>query len=202
MEVILRNHVEHLGRRGDIVTVANGYARNYLLPQKLALQVTEASKRQVERERALAEARESEERVAAEAVASRMAGLECTIVRRVGQTGTLYGSVTAADIAEAFEGAEVEITRKQIRLREAIKSLGAFPVPVRLHHDVTAEVVVNVVGEGYESQPAEPRAVQATAGEATADGVTAGEASGGDPPETPESDADSEPDSDAGTDES
>lgn len=195
MEVILRNHVEHLGRRGDIVTVANGYARNYLLPQKLALQVTEASKRQVERERALAEAREAEERVAAEAVASRMAGLECTIVRRVGQTGTLYGSVTAADIAEAFEGAEVEITRKQIRLREAIKSLGAFPVPVRLHHDVTAEVVVNVVGEGYESQPAEPQAVEATAAEATA-----GEASGGDQPETPESDADSEPDSDAGTD--
>lgn len=200
MEVILRNHVEHLGRRGDVVTVANGYARNYLLPQKLALQVTEASKRQVERERALAEAREAEERVAAEAVASRMAGLECTIVRRVGQTGTLYGSVTAADIAEAFEGAEVEITRKQIRLREAIKSLGAFPVPVRLHHDVTAEVVVNVVGEGYESQPAEPQAVEATADEATADGVTAGEASGGDQPETPESESDS--DSDAGTDES
>ncbi len=200
MEVILRNHVEHLGRRGDVVTVANGYARNYLLPQKLALQVTEASKRQVERERALAEAREAEERVAAEAVASRMAGLECTIVRRVGQTGTLYGSVTAADIAEAFEGAEVEITRKQIRLREAIKSLGAFPVPVRLHHDVTAEVVVNVVGEGYESQPAEPQAVEATADEATAGGVTAGEASGGDQPETPESETES--DSDAGTDES
>lgn len=198
MEVILRNHVEHLGRRGDIVTVANGYARNYLLPQKLALQVTEASKRQVERERALAEAREAEERVAAEAVASRMAGLECTIVRRVGQTGTLYGSVTAADIAEAFEGAEVEITRKQIRLREAIKSLGAFPVPVRLHHDVTAEVTVNVVGEGYESQPAEAPAVGAAAGEATADAETAGEASGGDPPETPESDSDSE----AGTGES
>lgn len=198
MEVILRNHVEHLGRRGDVVTVANGYARNYLLPQKLALQVTEASKRQVERERALAEAREAEERVAAEAVASRMAGLECTIVRRVGQTGTLYGSVTAADIAEAFEGAEVEITRKQIRLREAIKSLGAFPVPVRLHHDVTAEVTVNVVGEGYESQPAEAPAVGAAAGEATADAETAGEASGGDPPATPESDSDSE----AGTGES
>ena len=200
MEVILRNHVEHLGRRGDIVTVANGYARNYLLPQKLALQVTEASKRQVERERALAEAREAEERVAAEAVASRMAGLECTIVRRVGQTGTLYGSVTAADIAEAFEGAEVEITKKQIRLREAIKSLGAFPVPVRLHHDVTAEVIVNVVGEGYESQPAEAQAVGATAGGATADAETADEASGGDPPETPESE--SESDSEAGTGES
>ncbi|MXY25366.1 MAG: 50S ribosomal protein L9 [Acidobacteria bacterium] len=158
MEVILRNHVEHLGRRGDIVTVANGYARNYLLPQKLALQVTEANKRQVERERSLAEAREAEERVAAEAVASRMAGLECTIVRRVGQTGTLYGSVTSADIAEAFEGAEVEISKKQIRLREAIKSLGAFPVPIKLHHDVTAEVVVNVVAEGYGSQVAAPQA--------------------------------------------
>ena len=163
MQVILRNHVENLGRRGDVVTVANGYARNYLLPQKLALQVTEGSKRHVERERALAEAREADERVAAEAVAGRMQGLECTIVRRVGQTGTLYGSVTVADIAEAFEGAEVEINRKQIRLREPIKVLGAFNVPIKLHHDVTAEVVVNVVAEGYDRLPVPPQAEDAAA---------------------------------------
>ena len=186
MEVILRNHVEHLGRRGDIVTVANGYARNYLLPQKLALQVTEANKRQVERERSLVEAREAEERVAAESVASRMAGLECTIVRRVGQTGTLYGSVTAADIAEAFVGAEVEISKKQIRLRDPIKSLGAFPVAVKLHHDVTAEVVVNVLAEGYGGQPAAP-----PPGEAEAVAGSAG-AAGDDVPETPESELEPE----------
>ncbi len=169
MQVILRNHVEHLGRRGDVVTVASGYARNYLLPQKLALRVTEASKRQVERERALSEAREAEERVAAEAVAERMSGLECTIVRRVGQTGTLYGSVTAVDIAEAFEGAEVEITKKQIRLREPIKQLGAFPVPVKLHHDVTAEVVVNVVAEGHGAPAAASQAEEAGTDAAGAD---------------------------------
>lgn len=193
MEVILRNHVEHLGRRGDIVTVANGYARNYLLPQKLALQVNEANKRQVERERSLAEAREAEERVAAEAVANRMAGMECTIVRRVGQTGTLYGSVTAADIAEAFEGAEVEINKKQIRLREAIKSLGAFPVPVKLHHDVTAEVVVNVVAEGYGSPVAAPQADEAgETGEAEAAAAVA-DTPDDEPPDAPASEPEPEP---------
>ena len=153
MEIILRDHVENLGRRGEIVNVAPGYARNYLLPQKLALLVTEANRRQVGRERAIVDAREAEERTAAEAVAASMQGLECTIARRVGETGTLYGSVTAADIAEAFEGGTVEIDKKQILLRDPIKELGAFTVPITLHQEVTADVVVNVVAEGDDGQP-------------------------------------------------
>ena len=158
MEIILRDHVENLGRRGDIVNVAPGYARNYLLPQKLALSVTAANRRQVERERAIVDAHEAEEQSAAETVAARMQGLECTIARRVGETGTLYGSVTAADIAEAFEGGTVEINKKQIVLRDPIKELGAFTVPITLHQEVTAEVVVNVVAEGDDGQsvPAAP----------------------------------------------
>src|SRR5689334_25049742 len=103
MEVILREHVEHLGRRGDVVKVAAGYARNYLLPRKLALAVTENNKRQIEREKKLAEARDMEEKSAAEAVASRIAGLDIEIARRVGENDTLYGSVTSADIAQALQ---------------------------------------------------------------------------------------------------
>ncbi len=181
MEIILRDHIENLGRRGDVVSVANGYARNYLLPRKLALQVTEANKHQVERERTLAEVREAEERGAAEGVARQMEGLECTIERRVGETGTLYGSVTVADIAEAFEGGEFEISKKQIRMRDPIKELGAFKVPVKLHHDVMAEVVVNVVAEGS-SRPVPAAADNAAADRAAADSAAADAPPGGDSP--------------------
>src|SRR5215203_5479967 len=99
MEVILREHVEHLGRRGEIVKVAAGYARNYLLPRKLALAVTENNKRQIERERVQAEARELEEKSQAEAFAARVGATEIEISRRVGENDTLYGSVSSADIA-------------------------------------------------------------------------------------------------------
>ena len=102
MEVILREHVDNLGRRGDVVKVAAGYARNYLLPRKLALAVTEANKRQIERERKVAEARDAEEKSQAEALAQRLAQLEIEIARRVGENDTLYGSVTSADIAQAL----------------------------------------------------------------------------------------------------
>src|ERR671923_730755 len=103
MEVILREHVDNLGRRGDIVKVAEGYARNYLLPRKLALAVTEANKRQIERERKIAEMREAEEKTQAEAMAARLAAVEVAIGRRVGENDTLYGSVTSADIAHVLE---------------------------------------------------------------------------------------------------
>src|ERR671937_1523820 len=98
MEFILREHVEKLGRRGDIVKVADGYARNYLLPRKLALAVTEHNKKQIERERKVAEAREAEEKASSEAMAQRLNALEIEIARRVGENETLYGSVTSADI--------------------------------------------------------------------------------------------------------
>src|SRR5713226_6733779 len=102
MEVILREHVDNLGRRGEIVKVADGYARNYLLPRKLALLVTEGNKRQIEREHVKFEAREAEERRIADAMAGRMGDLAIEISRKVGETEVLYGSVTTSDIAEAL----------------------------------------------------------------------------------------------------
>ena len=144
MEVILREHVDNLGRRGDVVKVAPGYARNYLLPRKLALPVNEGNKRVIERERKLAETRELEERQQAEAVANRLSQIELTLSRRVGDTEQLYGSVTTADIAEALLEKGLEIDRKRIHLDEPLKSLGEFTVPVKLHRDVTAQLKVHV----------------------------------------------------------
>jgi large subunit ribosomal protein L9 len=147
MEVILREHVEHLGRRGDIVKVAAGYARNYLLPRKLALAVNEGNKRQIERERKNAEARELEEKTQADAFAARLAEAEVTIARRVGENDTLYGSVTTVDIASALAAKGFEIDRRKITLAEPLKSLGQVTVPVKIHRDVTAQVKVSVVPE-------------------------------------------------------
>jgi large subunit ribosomal protein L9 len=146
MEVILRDHVEHLGRRGEIVKVADGYARNYLLPRKLALPATDANRKWVERERKLAEVRDSEERGAAEAVAARLNALELTINRKVGENDQLYGSVTNADIAELLAQKGFEIDRRKILLPDPIKALGENTVPVKLHRDVTAQLKV-VVGK-------------------------------------------------------
>jgi large subunit ribosomal protein L9 len=147
MEVILREHVEHLGRRGDIVKVAEGYARNYLLPRKLALAVNEGSKRQIEREKKLAEARELEEKSQAEAYAQRLAQADISIARRVGENETMYGSVTSADIAHALQAKGFEIDKRKIQLHDPLKALGEFPVAVKVHRDVTAEVKVKVVAE-------------------------------------------------------
>ena len=148
MEVILREHVEHLGTRGEIVKVADGYARNYLLPRKLALLVTAGNKKQVERERTKFEAKESEERGAAEAIAQRMANVEIVIARKVGETEALFGSVTSADIAEALAAKGFELDRRKLQLRDPIKKLGDYEVPVKLHRDVTTQVKVKVVAEG------------------------------------------------------
>jgi large subunit ribosomal protein L9 len=145
IEVILREHMDHLGRRGEIVKVADGYARNYLLPRKLALAVTDENKRQIERERAKAEARDAEELMEAQALATRLEAVELTIGRRVGEHETLYGSVTAADVAEALETRQLTIDRRKIQLPEPIKTIGEHGVPVKVHRDVTATVKVAVV---------------------------------------------------------
>ena len=145
MEVILREHVENLGRRGDVVKVADGYARNFLLPRKMALPVTEANRRWIERERRIVEAREASEKEAAEAVVSRLADVTLSFARRVGDSDTLYGSVTAADIAEALAEKQVEVDKRKILLPEPLKQLGEFTVPVRLHREVTADLKVAVV---------------------------------------------------------
>jgi len=144
MDVILRDHVEHLGRRGEIVKVADGYARNYLLPRKLALPATDANRKWVERERKLAEARDVEERGAAEAIAMRLNALELQINRRVGENDQLYGSVTNADIAELLTSKGFEIDRRKILLPDPIKTLGSNTVPVKLHREVTAQLKVSV----------------------------------------------------------
>jgi large subunit ribosomal protein L9 len=144
MEVILREHVEHLGRRGDVVKVAAGYARNYLLPRKLALAVTEANKRQIERERRNAEARELEEKTQAEAFAKRLGEADVQISRRVGENDTLYGSVTSADIATALHGKGFEVDKRKVHLVDPLKALGEFIVPIKIHRDVTAQVKVKI----------------------------------------------------------
>lgn len=147
MEVILREHVDNLGRRGDIVKVANGYARNYLLPRKMALLVNEGNKKRIERERKILEAKEAEEKQAAEAFGSRLTGLDLSIGRKVGETEALYGSVTAADIAELLAAKGFEVDRRKIQLHEPIKALGEFTIPVKLHREVVAQVTVHVVRE-------------------------------------------------------
>ena len=147
MEVILREHVDNLGRRGEIVKVAEGYARNFLLPRKLALAVTEANKRQIERERQAAEARDAEEKAGAEAIAQRIMALDIEIARRVGENDTMFGSVTAADIAAALHAKGFEVEKRKITLHDPIKNVGEHTVPVKIHRDVTAQVKVKVVPE-------------------------------------------------------
>ncbi len=160
MEVILRDHVENLGKRGEVVKVANGYARNYLLPRKLALIATPGNMKQIDRERVKLDAVEAEEKTAAEAIASRMSGVQIVISRRVGETGALYGSVTSADIADALAKQGFETDKRKIGLREPIKKLGEATVPLKLHREVIVQVPVRVVAEGRpEVAPAELKAI-------------------------------------------
>jgi len=145
IEIILKEHVEHLGRRGEVVKVASGYARNYLFPRKLALAVTDENKRQIERERAKAEAHEAEEIKAARSLAAALEGLELSIGRRVGEQNALYGSVTTADIAEALAARNIDVDRRKIQLVDPLKTLGEHTVPVKVHREVTAQLKVVIV---------------------------------------------------------
>src|SRR6185295_19342814 len=133
IEVILKEHVEHLGRRGEVVKVASGYARNFLFPRNLALAVTEENKRQIERERVKAEAREAEELKAAQAVAKALEGLDIAIARRVGENDILYGSVTSGDVSDALAARDVTVDRRKIQLSDPLKSLGEHMVAIKLH---------------------------------------------------------------------
>src|SRR3954469_24520624 len=160
MEVILREHVDHLGDRGEIVKVADGYARNYLLPRKLALPVTEGNKKHVERERKIVETRESEEKGKAEAIAARLAAIDISIARRVGDTDQLYGSVTASDITDFLKAKGFDVDRRKLILPEPIKAIGEFAVPLKLHREVTVPLKVKVVKEGAASVAAAPKATE------------------------------------------
>jgi large subunit ribosomal protein L9 len=147
MEIILREDIEKLGHRGQVVKVKAGYARNYLLPKKLAVAATESNKKIVEQERQ-AHLRK-EVRLATEAadLAKLLAGITITIKSKAGENDQLFGSVTAKDIAEALERERFSIDRKKIHLDEPIKQLGEFKVPVRLHREVTVQLPVQVVRE-------------------------------------------------------
>jgi large subunit ribosomal protein L9 len=152
MEVILREHVDNLGRRGEVVKVADGYARNFLLPRKMALLATAGNKKQIERERVKLDAKEALERQEAAQVAARLSTVAVEIARRVGETDVLYGSVTTADIAEALATKGFDVDRRRLQLAEPLKKLGEFDVPVKLHREVTAQIKVRVVAEGGDSK--------------------------------------------------
>jgi large subunit ribosomal protein L9 len=146
--VLLREDVDDLGARGEIVRVKAGYARNYLLPRRLAVEATASNVTQIEQERAALLKREAREKSTAEAQAEQLKALRLTFARKVGEHGILYGSVTSMDIAEALKERGYEIDRRRITLREAIKETGEFTVPVRLHREVIVELPVEVVAEG------------------------------------------------------
>lgn len=144
MEVILRDDIEKLGGRGQIVNVASGYARNYLLPKRLAVAATDANRKIVEQERQAHLRREAKVKAEAADLAKLMTDVSVTIKQKAGDQDQLFGSVTAKDLADALEKAGYQIDRRKIQLAEPIKSLGEFKVPVRLHRDVTVELTVHV----------------------------------------------------------
>jgi len=148
MQVILRERLENLGNAGDVVDVKAGYARNYLIPQGLAFEATQANLRQIERERAQREKRETETINAARQRAASIEGVSLTFHARAGQEGKLFGSIGSADIAEKLAEQGIEVDRRQIELDEPIKTLGVTSVPIRLHAQVRPEVKVWVIQEG------------------------------------------------------
>jgi large subunit ribosomal protein L9 len=147
MEVILKEDVPTLGHRGDVVKVAEGYGRNYLLPRKLAIEATAANKAVIEQMKQSAIRRSAVEKADSEALAKQLEGVSLTFQRKAGEKDHLFGSVTSSDIADALEQKGFNIDRRKIQLSDPLKSLGEFEVPVRLHRDVTSRVKVVVEKE-------------------------------------------------------
>jgi large subunit ribosomal protein L9 len=147
MDLILREDIDKLGSRGDIVKVADGYARNYLLPKRLAVLATEGNKKIIEQERQGHLRREVKLEGEAKDLAALMSGVSVIIAQKAGEMDQLFGSVTSKDIAEALEKQDFHIDRRKIHLAEPIRQLGEYKVPLRLHRDVTTELNVVVVKE-------------------------------------------------------
>lgn len=147
MRLILRTDIEQLGKRGEVVRVAPGYGRNYLLPKGLAYEYSDANMKRVEKERKVLQIKQLKEKQEAEELGGRIAAVSCTIVKKVGESDTLYGSVTNADIAEALHREGFSIDKRRILLDEPIKALGIYTIPIRLHPEVTCELKVWVVKE-------------------------------------------------------
>ena len=164
MEVILKEDVVNLGHRGDLVKVADGYGRNFLLPRKLALQATLANKAVIEQMKAAAARRSATEKAQAEELVVKLEPLVLSFARKSGENGQLFGSVTSVDIAAGLEAKGFEVDRRKIQLAEPLKSLGDFTVAIKLHREVTAHVKVQVLAEAQEETPAaEPVAEEAVA---------------------------------------
>jgi large subunit ribosomal protein L9 len=166
MEVILKEDVDNLGHRGDVVKVAEGYGRNFLLPRKLAMQATEANKAVIEQMKSAAARRSASEKAVAEALVGKLEPIALSFTRKSGEEGRLFGSVTSADIATELAANGFDIDRRKIQLPEPLKSVGDFSVAVKLHREVTAHVKVKVVAEaveGEEAAVAEPAAQEAAA---------------------------------------
>ncbi len=150
MEVILNRTIDNLGLEGDIVKVKPGYARNYLLPQKLALPLTRQNLARLQQQKESIQARLEREKMAAEALAAKLADVTIEIARRVGEDDRLFGSVTTADIAEKLKENGVEIDRKAIQLSEPIKTLGETKISIKIGYQMTADVTVQVIPEVVE----------------------------------------------------
>lgn len=147
MEVILKEDVNNLGHRGDVVKVADGYGRNFLLPKKLAMEATAANKAVIEQMKASAVRRSAKEKAEAEQLVVQLNNVALVFERKVGENDHLFGSVTSADIAQQLEAKGFNIDRRKVQLDEPLKSVGEFHVPVKLHREVTAHVAVTVKGE-------------------------------------------------------
>ena len=156
MEVILKEDVDNLGHRGDVVKVADGYGRNFLLPRKLALQATLANKAVVEQMKTAAARRSASEKAVAEALVTKLEPVVLSFTRKTGEAGQLFGSVTSADIAAGLDSKGFEVDRRKIQLTEPIKSLGDFTVAIKLHREVTAHVKVTIKSDAPDDGKAEP----------------------------------------------
>ena len=144
MEVILKEDVEHLGHRGDVVKVADGYGRNYLLPHKLAMQANAANKAVIEQMKNSAVRRTAKEKAEAEGQVALIEAIALEFFRKVGENEHLFGSVTSSDIAQELESKGFALDRRKIQLEEPLKQIGEFHVPVKLHREVTAHIKVTV----------------------------------------------------------
>jgi large subunit ribosomal protein L9 len=164
MEVILKEDVANLGHRGDVVKVADGYGRNYLLPRKMALQATDANKAVIEQMKSAASRRSASEKIQAEELLARLEPLVLTFTRKSGDGGHLFGSVTTSDIAGELAAKGYEVDRRKIVLNEPLKTVGDHTVTIKLHREVTAHLKVKVVAEaGPETEAAEPAAEEVAA---------------------------------------
>ena len=165
MEVILKEDVVNLGSRGDVVKVADGYGRNYLLPRKLAMQATETNKAVIEQMKASAARRSAAEKVQAEELVAKLELVSLAFTRKAGEHGHLFGSVTSSEIAHELAGQGFEVDRRRIVLHEPLKTVGDFKVSIKLHREVTAQIKVKVQAEATEEAEAAEPAAEEPAGE-------------------------------------